>query len=74
MLPGLEARDQKIPIQGPILNISGQELMGAVFQNIPQTFTIACNTEEVPETAVVVKPDCKDLLQCLNQHEHMIFI
>ncbi|XP_017568178.2 filamin-B [Pygocentrus nattereri] len=56
VLPVLEAGDQNMPIQD--LKVSGQELMGAIYQNIPQTFTIDCNnTGEVPEIAVVVKPD-----------------
>ncbi|KAL7864739.1 hypothetical protein AOLI_G00161590 [Acnodon oligacanthus] len=56
VLPVLEAGDQNIPIQD--LKVSGQELMGAIYQNIPQTFTVDCNnTGEAPEIAVVVKPD-----------------
>ncbi|XP_036446591.1 filamin-A isoform X2 [Colossoma macropomum] len=56
VLPVLVTGDQNIPVQD--LKVSGQELMGAVYQNIPQTFTIDCNnTGEAPEIAVVVKPD-----------------
>ncbi|XP_022533122.2 filamin-A isoform X2 [Astyanax mexicanus] len=56
VLPTLGSVDQSLPSQG--LKVSGQDLMGAIYQNVPQTFTIGCNNNgEAPEAAAVVKPD-----------------